>query len=37
MRHGHKLVGVAKAAREDARVQKHLKEGVIRLIQDLKL
>ena len=37
MRHGHKLVVVAKAAREDARVQKHLKEGVIRLIQDLKL
>ena len=37
MRHGHKLVGVAKAAREDARVQKHLKEGVIRLIKDLKL
>ena len=37
MRHGHKLVGVAKAAREDARMQKHLKEGVIRLIQDLKL
>ena len=37
MRHGHKLVGVAKAAREDTRVQKHLKEGVIRLIQDLKL
>jgi len=37
MRHGHKLVGIAKAAREDARVQKHLKEGVIRLIQDLKL
>ena len=37
MRHGHKLVGVAKAAREDARVQKHLKEGVIRIIKDLKL
>ena len=37
MRHGHKLVGVAKAAREDARVQKHLKEGVIQLIKDLKL
>ena len=37
MRHGHKLVGVAKEAREDARMQKHLKEGVIRLIQDLKL
>jgi hypothetical protein len=37
MRHGHKLVGVAKAAREDRRVQKHLKEGVIQLIKDLKL
>ena len=37
MRHGHKLVGVAKAAREDARVPQHLNEGVIRLIKDLKL
>ena len=37
MRHGHKLVGIAKAAREDRRVQKHLKEGVIQLIKDLKL
>ena len=37
MRHGHKLIGVAKAAREDVRVQKHLKEGVISLIRDLKL
>jgi|TARA_R110001583_G_scaffold15467_2_gene63533 hypothetical protein len=37
MRHGHKLVGIAKAAREDSRVQKHLKEGVISLIRDLKL
>jgi len=37
MRHGHKLLGIAKAAREDSRVQKHLKEGVISLIRDLKL
>ena len=37
MRHGHKLLGIAKAAREDKRVQKHLKEGVISLIRDLKL
>jgi len=37
MRHGHKLMGIAKAAREDSRVQKHLKEGVISLIRDLKL
>ena len=37
MRHGHKLIGIAKAAREDSRVQKHLKEGVISLIRDLKL
>jgi hypothetical protein len=37
MRHGHKLVGIAKAAREDRRVQKHLKEGVNQLIKDLKL
>ena len=37
MRHGHKLMGIAKAAREDSRVQKHLKEGVIQLIKDLKL
>ena len=37
MRHGHKIMGIAKAAREDSRVQKHLKEGVISLIRDLKL
>jgi|TARA_B100000085_G_scaffold281695_1_gene308776 hypothetical protein len=37
MKHGHKVLEVAKAIKEDARAQKHLKEGVIQLIRDLKL
>ena len=37
MKHGHKVLEVAKAVREDARAQRHLKDGVIRLIRDLKL
>ena len=37
MRGGHQLLGVAKAVRHDVKAQKHLKEGVIQLIQDLKL
>jgi len=37
MRHGHKVLEVAKAVKEDARAQRHLKDGVIRLIQDLKI
>ena len=37
MKHGHKVLEVAKAVREDAKAQRHLKEGVIQLIRDLKL
>ena len=37
MKHGHKVLEVAKAVKEDARAQRHLKDGVIRLIQDLKI
>tara|TARA_B100000073_G_C23507365_1_gene482262 strand:- start:92 stop:718 length:627 start_codon:yes stop_codon:yes gene_type:complete len=37
MRGGHQLLGVAKAVRHDKKAQKHLKEGVISLIRDLKL
>jgi len=37
MRGGHQLLGVAKAVRHDTKAQKHLKEGVISLIRDLKL
>lgn len=37
MKHGHKVLEVAKAVREDKKVQRHLKEGVIQLIKDLKI
>jgi len=37
MRGGHKVFEVAKEAAQDQRVQKYLKEGVLRLIKDLKL
>ena len=37
MKHGHKVLEVAKAVKEDARAQRHLKDGVIRLIKDLKI
>lgn len=37
MRGGQQLLGVAKAVRHDKQAQKHLKEGVISLIRDLKL
>ena len=37
MRHGHKVLEVAKAVKADARAQKHLKDGVVRLIKDLKI
>ena len=37
MRHGHKVLEVAKAVKADARAQKHLKDGVIQLIKDLKI
>jgi|TARA_R110000823_G_scaffold137708_4_gene267147 hypothetical protein len=37
MRGGHGVFEVAKEAAQDQRVQKYLKEGVLRLIKDLKL
>ena len=37
MKHGHKVLEVAKAVKEDSIAQRHLKDGVIRLIKDLKI
>lgn len=37
MRHGHRVLDTLKGAKGDQRVQKFLKEEVIRLIKDLKL
>ena len=37
MRHGHRVLEVARDATQDQRVQKYLKEGLTRLINDLKL
>ena len=37
MRHGHRVLDVARDATQDQRVQKYLKEGITRLINDLKL
>lgn len=37
MRHGHKLMEIAKEARGDKKVEKFLKEEVMRLIKDLKI
>lgn len=37
MRGGHSVFEIAKEASADQRVQKYLREGVIRLIKDLKL
>lgn len=37
MRHGHKLMEIAKEARGDSKVEKYLKEEVMRLIKDLKI
>tara|TARA_B100000886_G_C20399694_1_gene481988 strand:- start:826 stop:1461 length:636 start_codon:yes stop_codon:yes gene_type:complete len=37
MRHGHKVIGMAAEARDDARVQKFLKDEVVNLINELKL
>ena len=37
MRHGHRVLEMAKDASTDQRVQKYLKEEVVRLIKDLKL
>jgi hypothetical protein len=37
MRHGHRVLEVARDATQDQKVQKYLKEGLTRLINDLKL
>jgi len=37
MRHGHKLLDIAKEARGDKKVERYLKEEVMRLIKDLKI
>ena len=37
MRHGHKLLEIAKDAQNDKKVQRYLKDEVVRLIKDLKL
>ena len=36
-RHGHKLLDVAAEVRENQKAQKYLKEGILRLIKDLKI
>ena len=37
MKHGHKLMELAKDAQGDKKVQRYLKEEVMRLIKDLKI
>ena len=37
MRHGHRVLEMAKDANTDQRVQKYMREEVVRLIKDLKL
>jgi hypothetical protein len=37
MRHGHKLMDIAKDAQGNKKVEKFLKEEVMRLIKDLKI
>ena len=37
MRHGHKLLEIAKDVQGDKKVEKYLKEEVMRLIKDLKI
>jgi hypothetical protein len=37
MHHGHRVLDVARDATQDQKVQKYLKEGITRLINDLKL
>jgi len=37
MKYGHKVLGMAGEASADAKVQKYLKEQVLRLIKDLKI
>jgi len=37
MRHGHRMLDIAKDAQNDTKVQRYLKEEVMRLIKDLKI
>ena len=37
MRHGHRVLDIAKDAQNDSKVQRYLKEEVMRLIKDLKI
>jgi hypothetical protein len=37
MRHGHKMLDIAKEAQGDKKVQRYLKDEVVRLIKDLKI
>ena len=37
MRHGHKILDIAKDAQKDSKVQRYLREEVTRLIKDLKI
>jgi len=37
MRNGHRVLDIAGEVKDDAKVQKYLKEAVTRLIKDLKL
>ena len=37
MRHGHRVLDIAKDAQTDSKVQRYLKEEVMRLIKDLKI
>jgi hypothetical protein len=37
MRHGHKMLDIAKDAQSDAKVQRYLREHVTALIKDLKI
>jgi len=37
MRHGHKMLDIAKDAQADKKVQRYLKDEVVRLIKDLKI
>jgi hypothetical protein len=37
MKHGHKLLDIAKDAQGDKKVEKYLREEVMRLIKDLKI
>ena len=37
MKHGHKMLGMAQDAQSDRKVQRYLKDEVVRLIKDLKI